>query len=249
ILVESSDLKKVENDLLLADPPVLHFFTAVALSIWNSGAAPSLPPFYGCVKNTPSSRITMWMCICLVISILYVYVLGTAGILLCDGPCEQVYIENFSLAPAGVLPKWLIYTACAFILVRMLAFVPVLMVPVMVSSETQISHLLHKFSTTAAFAGSTVWRIIWRCVMISIIALLAVVARSQLAYFQAVGGILLTACSIYVFPLWFYLRIQQPRGYRLYLTYTALAVVLGIVIVGTFYAIQGLVQGRAAAVH
>ncbi|EEQ98566.1 hypothetical protein Pmar_PMAR025756 [Perkinsus marinus ATCC 50983] len=125
----------------------------------------------------------------------------------------------------------------------MLSYVPVLVVPVLVSSETQISHLLNKFSRTAAFAGSPSWRIIWRCAMISLIAVLAVVARSQLAYLQAVGGILLTACSIYIFPLWFYLYIQQPSGFRLYATYTALAVVISFVTVGTFYAIHGLVQG------
>ncbi|EER02837.1 hypothetical protein Pmar_PMAR010547, partial [Perkinsus marinus ATCC 50983] len=193
VMVESSHLKKTEPNLLLEDPPVQHLFTALSLSIWNSGAAPSLPPFYGCVKNTSSSRITMWMLICLVISILYVFVLGAGGILICDGPCEQVYIENLPLAPDGVLPKWLIYTGCALLLLRMLSYVPVLVVPVLVSSETQISHLLNKFSRTAAFAGSPAWRIIWRCAMISLIAVLAVVARSQLAYLQAVGGILLTA--------------------------------------------------------
>ncbi|KAF4657105.1 hypothetical protein FOL47_008587 [Perkinsus chesapeaki] len=138
ILVHSTEPTQFGDNLHITEPYALNFFTAIALSIWNSGAAPSLPPFYGCVRGVP----------------------------------------------AGIVPKWLIYTACVLLLVRMIAFVPCLMVPVM-----------EKFSTTAVVAGSIFWRLLWRCLLVSIIALLAVLARSQLAYFQAVGGILLTACS------------------------------------------------------
>mmetsp|Transcript_21835 Transcript_21835/g.18117 ORF Transcript_21835/g.18117 Transcript_21835/m.18117 type:complete len:123 (+) Transcript_21835:1-369(+) len=84
----------VEANLVPKAPYPSNLITALGIAVFSSGAAPSLPPFYGVVQNASAKKIDLCILLAQVISVLYVFMLGIAGMQICDGACEQFYLVD-----------------------------------------------------------------------------------------------------------------------------------------------------------
>ncbi|KAF4673056.1 hypothetical protein FOL47_011065 [Perkinsus chesapeaki] len=77
-------------------PLMDNIIAAISLSVWTSGDLPSLNPFLGCVEGSSNRRIRLILFTCQVIALLYIYIMGLAGMQLCDGPCNEFYPASFN---------------------------------------------------------------------------------------------------------------------------------------------------------
>lgn len=115
------------------------------------------------LSDATPRKIDLCILLAQIVSVLYVFMLGIAGMQICDGSCEQFYlvdllskknkiflccfalfIEHYSMIvrsgyPTSVIPSWFMYWIVIVQLVRIFAMSPVLLVPIMVSTEGMIS--------------------------------------------------------------------------------------------------------------
>ncbi|KAF4668309.1 hypothetical protein FOL47_003084 [Perkinsus chesapeaki] len=73
------------------EPVAAHIIAAISLSVWSCGDLPSLTPYIGCVKGTTNRRISLILATCQIISLVYIYIMGVAGMQICDGPCSDFF--------------------------------------------------------------------------------------------------------------------------------------------------------------
>ncbi|KAF4650157.1 hypothetical protein FOL47_001404, partial [Perkinsus chesapeaki] len=175
------------------EPLLVNLVTAFSLSMWTSADVPSLPPYLGAVKGTTNRRISVTLILCLTLSVVYVYIIGMAGMQVCDGVCHDFYPGSLAGMFPALIPTWLVYSLYIFLLVRMFVIMPILMVPLMVSSETIVGSVLAKSTTTSKLMRFKYWRFIVRCLIMICGALGAILAKAQLAYFQAIASTILTS--------------------------------------------------------
>ncbi|KAF4690288.1 hypothetical protein FOZ63_032680, partial [Perkinsus olseni] len=145
-------------------------------------------------------------------------------------------------SPAA-LPPWLVYCMYAFILLRMFAVLPIIMVPLMVACETVVGRLLISTRITLKISRMKGWRLAVRCLLVVAAALGAALAKKKLAYSQAIASVLLTSCSLYLCPLWFYAYVMRPAGIKLWAVYVSGVLVAAFVVVGTYTSITGIISG------
>ncbi|KAF4754537.1 hypothetical protein FOZ62_029882, partial [Perkinsus olseni] len=135
------DSHLIEN-LTAREPLLMNLVTAFSLATWTSTNVPSLPPYLGAMRGSTDRRITLTVIICLTLSVVYVYIIGLAGMQICDGVCKDFYPASLAGFPPTVLPPWLVYCMYAFMLLRMFAILPIVMVPLMVACETVVGRIL-----------------------------------------------------------------------------------------------------------
>ncbi|KAF4718951.1 hypothetical protein FOZ63_006268, partial [Perkinsus olseni] len=149
--------------------------------------------------------------------------------------------------PPAALPPWLVYCMYAFILLRMFVLLPILTVPLMVACETVVGRLLSCTRVTSKLSSLKGWRLAVRCLLIVVAALGAILVKRELAYFQAIASTLLTSCSLYLCPLWFYAYVMRPVGIKLWAVYVSGVLVAAFVAVGTYTSIMGIISGSPGA--
>ncbi|KAF4660919.1 hypothetical protein FOZ61_003669 [Perkinsus olseni] len=231
------------DNLTAREPLFVNLVTAFSLSMWTSADVPTLPPYLGTVKGSTDRRITLTIIICLTLSVVYVYIIGLAGMQICDGVCKDFYPASLAGFPPAALPPWLVYCMYAFILLRMFAVLPIIMVPLMVACETVVGRLLTSTRITSKISRMKGWRLAVRCLLVVAAALGAALAKKKLAYSQAIASVLLTSCSLYLCPLWFYTYVMRPAGIKLWAVYVSGVLVAAFVVVGTYTSITGIVSG------
>ncbi|KAF4681790.1 hypothetical protein FOZ60_011551 [Perkinsus olseni] len=240
------DSHLVEN-LPPREPLVLNLVTAFSLSIWTSSDVPTLLPYLSAIRGSTDRRITLTIIICLTLSVVYVYIIGLAGMQICDGVCKDFYPASLAGFPPAALPPWLVYCMYAFILLRMFVLLPILTVPLMVACETVVGRLLSCTRVTSKLSSLKGWRLAVRCLLIVVAALGAILVKRELAYFQAIASTLLTSCSLYLCPLWFYAYVMRPAGIKLWAVYVSGFLVAAFVVVGTYTSITGIISGSPVA--
>ncbi|KAF4651608.1 hypothetical protein FOZ61_010329 [Perkinsus olseni] len=220
----------IEANLVPKAPYPSNLITALGIAVFSSGAAPSLPPFYGVVKNASPKKIDLCILLAQIVSVLYVFMLGIAGMQICDG----------SYYPSSVIPSWFMYWIVIVQLIRIFAMSPVLLVPIMVSTEGMISSAMQRFSWGPGMLKHNAWRFTWRVVIVAAIAVISIAAQAEIAYIQAIAGTLLCSCDLFLFPLWFYLTIEQPKGYKRMLSWIGVVLAVAFAIVGTVFSVMGM---------
>ncbi|KAF4671523.1 hypothetical protein FOL46_000263 [Perkinsus olseni] len=230
----------IEANLVPKAPYPSNLITALGIAVFSSGAAPSLPPFYGVVKNASPKKIDLCILLAQIVSVLYVFMLGIAGMQICDGSCEQFYLVDLLDYPSSVIPSWFMYWIVIVQLIRIFAMSPVLLVPIMVSTEGMISSAMQRFSWGPGMLKHNAWRFTWRVVIVAAIAVISIAAQAEIAYIQAIAGTLLCSCDLFLFPLWFYLTIEQPKGYKRMLSWIGVVLAVAFAIVGTVFSVMGM---------
>ncbi|KAF4665955.1 hypothetical protein FOL46_003345 [Perkinsus olseni] len=240
------DSHLIEN-LTAREPLLINLVTAFSLSMWTSADVPSLPPYLGAIRGSTDRRITLTIIICLTLSVVYVYIIGLAGMQICDGVCEDFYPASLAGFHPAALPQWLVYCMYAFILLRMFAILPIVMVPLMVACETVVGRLLSCTKITSKLSRLKGWRLAVRCLLLTVAALGAILVKEELAYSQAIASVLLTSCSLYICPLWFYAYVMRPVGIKLWAVYVSGVLIAAFVVVGTYTSIMGIISGSPGA--
>ncbi|EER14482.1 conserved hypothetical protein [Perkinsus marinus ATCC 50983] len=230
----------IEANLIPKAPYPSNLITALGIAVFSSGAAPSLPPFYGVVKNATPRKIDLCILLAQIVSVLYVFMLGIAGMQICDGSCEQFYLVDLLSYPTSVIPSWFMYWIVIVQLVRIFAMSPVLLVPIMVSTEGMISSAMQRFSWGPSMLKHNAWRFTWRIIIVAAIAITSIGAQAEIAYIQAIAGTLLCSCDLFLFPLWFYLVIEQPKGSKRILAWIGVVLAVAFAIVGTVFSVMGM---------
>ncbi|KAF4668310.1 hypothetical protein FOL47_003085 [Perkinsus chesapeaki] len=225
------------------EPVAAHIIAAISLSVWSCGDLPSLTPYIGCVKGTTNRRISLILATCQVISLFYIYIMGVAGMQICDGLCSDFYPASLT---SGIGPNrvrlCLAYSLYIFILIRMFSMAQVKMVAVMVATEKAISQILVLSLSKEVLAASNAWRLALRVILVAIVAVAAALVKHELAYFQAVTSSLLTTCLLYLCPIWFYYRVTGPHGTKLYMIYVSIALTSTFMIVATYVSVMGILD-------
>ncbi|KAF4754538.1 hypothetical protein FOZ62_029882, partial [Perkinsus olseni] len=240
------DSHLIEN-LTAREPLLMNLVTAFSLATWTSTNVPSLPPYLGAMRGSTDRRITLTVIICLTLSVVYVYIIGLAGMQICDGVCKDFYPASLAGFPPTVLPPWLVYCMYAFMLLRMFAILPIVMVPLMVACETVVGRILTSSRRTSKLSRLKGWRLAVRCLLLVVAALGAILVKEELAYSQAIASVLLTSCLLYICPLWFYAYVMRPAGIKLWAVYVSGVLVAAFVVVGTYTSIMGIISGSPGA--
>ncbi|KAF4700550.1 hypothetical protein FOZ62_027050 [Perkinsus olseni] len=102
------DSHLIEN-LTVREPLLINLVTAFSLSMWTSADVPSLPPYLGAIRGSTDRRITLTIIICLTLSVVYVYIIGLAGMQICDGVCNDFYPASLAGFHPAALHPWLVY--------------------------------------------------------------------------------------------------------------------------------------------
>ncbi|KAF4681794.1 hypothetical protein FOZ60_011555 [Perkinsus olseni] len=240
------DSHLIEN-LTAREPLLMNLVTAFSLATWTSTNVPSLPPYLGAMRGSTDRRITLTVIICLTLSVVYVYIIGLAGMQICDGVCKDFYPASLAGFPPTVLPPWLVYCMYAFMLLRMFAILPIVMVPLMVACETVVGRILTSSRRTSKLSRLKGRRLAVRCLLLTVAALGAILVKEELAYSQAIASVLLTSCLLYICPLWFYTYVMRPAGIKLWAVYVSGVLVAAFVVVGTYTSIMGIISGSPGA--
>ncbi|EER07035.1 conserved hypothetical protein [Perkinsus marinus ATCC 50983] len=235
----------VVDNLPVREPAFINLVTAFSLSMWTSADLPSLVSYLGSVKGASDRSVTWTILICLILSIVYVYIMGVAGMQICDGVCDDFYPA--SLHSASVVPSYLKYGLYTFILLRMFSIMLVIMVPLMVACETAVGRLLTSIELTSGIGRFRAWRFVVRTLLMVAAALGAILVENELAYSQAVASTLLTLCSLYLWPLWFYACIVRPAGLKLWGVYLSLVLLIAFIVIGTYTSIMGFISRSTAS--
>ncbi|KAF4660918.1 hypothetical protein FOZ61_003668 [Perkinsus olseni] len=254
------DSHLIEN-LTAREPLFMNLVTAFSLATWTSTNMPSLPPYLGAIRGS--------------LSVVYVYIIGLAGMQICDGVCKDFYPASLAGFPPAALPPWLVYCMYAFMLLRMFAILPIAMVPLMVACETVVGRilvgeiLLENMVTPLLFSRAFIKPLLSSiCVIGSIyfnqenveveqteglearcqnLTTRAILVKEELAYSQAIASVLLTSCLLYICPLWFYAYVMRPAGIKLWAVYVSGVLVAAFVVVGTYTSIMGIISGSPGA--
>lgn len=109
------------------------------------------------LSDATPQHINLCILVAQIVSVLYVFMLGIAGMQLCDGACGQFYIVTllgdtyhnlcpnicaFLDYPSSVIPAWFMYWLVTVQLIRISAASCVYLVPIVVSSEGMILSLM-----------------------------------------------------------------------------------------------------------
>ncbi|KAF4665956.1 hypothetical protein FOL46_003346 [Perkinsus olseni] len=212
------DSHLIEN-LTAREPLFMNLVTAFSLATWTSTNMPSLPPYLGAIRGS--------------LSVVYVYIIGLAGMQICDGVCKDFYPASLAGFPPAALPPWLVYCMYAFMLLRMFAILPIAMVPLMVAYFNQENVEVEQTEGLEARCQNLTTR--------------AILVKEELAYSQAIASVLLTSCLLYICPLWFYAYVMRPAGIKLWAVYVSGVLVAAFVVVGTYTSIMGIISGPPGA--